>query len=152
MGKNLPFPQLVQKFLPSTVHPGRLTWNLKITQLKRKIIFQTIIFKFHVNLPGCIPFISSISCWAKESTATSFKTASTWPMAGMWNKSQVPETQNKACFKYLEDIYPISKVQKISDVQYHIHQPPQTSILSKPTSGGQPNKKTVLYVVFTNDG
>ena len=28
-------------------------WNLKITQLKRKIIFQTIIFRFHVNLPGC---------------------------------------------------------------------------------------------------
>ena len=35
------------------LHPGRLTWNLKITQLKRKIIFQTIIFRFHVNLPGC---------------------------------------------------------------------------------------------------
>ena len=32
------------------VHP----WNLKITQLKRKNIFQTIIFRFHVNLPGCI--------------------------------------------------------------------------------------------------
>ena len=36
------------------LHGGRLTWNLKITQLKRKIIFQTIIFRFHVNLPGCI--------------------------------------------------------------------------------------------------
>ena len=35
------------------LHPGRLTWNLKITQLKRKIIFQTIIFRFHVNLSGC---------------------------------------------------------------------------------------------------
>ena len=34
-------------------HPGRLTWNLQITQLKRKIIFQTIIFRFDVNLPGC---------------------------------------------------------------------------------------------------
>ena len=32
------------------VHP----WNQKIAQLKRKIIFQTIIFRFHVNLPGCI--------------------------------------------------------------------------------------------------
>ena len=29
-------------------------WNLKITCLKRKFIFQTIIFKFHVKLPGCI--------------------------------------------------------------------------------------------------
>ena len=37
----------------ANLHPGRLTWNLKITQLKRKIIFQTIIFRFHVNLPGC---------------------------------------------------------------------------------------------------
>ncbi len=35
------------------VHPGRLTWNLKITYLKRKIIFQTSIIMFHVNLPGC---------------------------------------------------------------------------------------------------
>ena len=35
------------------IHHERLTWNLKITQLKRKIIFQTIIFRFHVNLPGC---------------------------------------------------------------------------------------------------
>ena len=35
------------------IHPGRLTWNLKISQLKRKIIFQTISFRFHVNLPGC---------------------------------------------------------------------------------------------------
>ncbi len=30
---------------------GKLTWNLKITKLKRKIIFQTSIFGFHVNFP-----------------------------------------------------------------------------------------------------
>ena len=35
------------------VHPRKLTWNLKITHLKRKNIFQTFIFGFHVNLPGC---------------------------------------------------------------------------------------------------
>ena len=29
-----------------------LRWNLTITQLKRNIIFQTIIFRFHVYLPG----------------------------------------------------------------------------------------------------
>ena len=111
------------------VHPGRLTWNLKITQLKRNIIFQTIIFKFHVNLPGCIPFISSISCWAKGSTATSFKTASTWPMLrSCWwyifedtffcrkyvgcDESQVPETQKgmlQIPWRYMYIyIYPIS--------------------------------------------
>ena len=37
-----------------TLHPGRLTWNLQIIHLERKIIFQTIIFRFYVNLPGCI--------------------------------------------------------------------------------------------------
>ena len=44
------------------LHPGRLTWNLKITQLKRIIIFQTIIFRFHVNLPGCRmgPFLRAL--------------------------------------------------------------------------------------------
>ena len=36
------------------LHPGRLTWNLRIHPWKRKIIFQTIIFRFYVNLPGCI--------------------------------------------------------------------------------------------------
>ena len=35
------------------VLPRKLTWNLKITQLKRKIIFQTSIFGFHVNFRGC---------------------------------------------------------------------------------------------------
>ena len=29
-------------------------WNLKITQLKRKIIFQSSILKFQVNFPGCM--------------------------------------------------------------------------------------------------
>ena len=35
------------------IHPGKLLWKLKITQLKRKLIFQTIIFRFHVNIPRC---------------------------------------------------------------------------------------------------
>ena len=35
------------------LHPGRLTWNLQITHLERKMIFQTSIIVFHVNLPGC---------------------------------------------------------------------------------------------------
>ena len=38
------------------IHPGRLTWNLKITHLERKMIFQTSMIMFHVNLPGCITF------------------------------------------------------------------------------------------------
>ncbi len=35
------------------MHPGKLTWNLKITCLKRKIIFQTFIFQVPaVNFAG----------------------------------------------------------------------------------------------------
>ena len=37
------------------IHPGRLTWNLQITHLERKMIFHTSIIMFHVNLQGCIP-------------------------------------------------------------------------------------------------
>ena len=38
---------------PESLHPGRLTWNLQITHLERKMIFQTSMILFHVNLPGC---------------------------------------------------------------------------------------------------
>ena len=34
------------------IRPGRLTWNIHLW--KRKIIFQTTIFRFYVNLPGCM--------------------------------------------------------------------------------------------------
>ena len=37
-----------------SIHPGRLTWNLQITHLERKMIFQTSMIMFHVNLQGCI--------------------------------------------------------------------------------------------------
>ena len=36
------------------LHPGRLTWNIQITHLERKMIFQTSMIMFHVNLQGCI--------------------------------------------------------------------------------------------------
>ena len=38
------------------IHPGRLTWNLQITHLERKMLFQTSMIMFHVNLPGCKPY------------------------------------------------------------------------------------------------
>ena len=47
-------------------------WNLQITHLERKMIFQTSMIMFHVNLPGCKdslnsfkdkPFLTSTSCW-----------------------------------------------------------------------------------------
>jgi len=36
------------------LHPARLTWNLQITHLERKMIFQTSMTMFHVNLHECI--------------------------------------------------------------------------------------------------
>ena len=38
---------------PKNIHPGRLTWNLQITNLERKMIFQTSMMMFHVNLQWC---------------------------------------------------------------------------------------------------
>ena len=35
------------------IPPRKLTWNLKITPLERKIIFKPYIFRFHVSFRGC---------------------------------------------------------------------------------------------------
>ena len=35
------------------LHPGRLTWNLQITHLEKKMIFQPSMIMFHGNLQGC---------------------------------------------------------------------------------------------------
>ena len=35
------------------LHPGRLTWKLQITHFEGKMIFQTSMILFHVNLQGC---------------------------------------------------------------------------------------------------
>ena len=40
----------------SLIHPGNIRWNLKITQMERKLIFQTSIFELHVNFPACKHF------------------------------------------------------------------------------------------------
>ena len=42
----------------SLIHPWKLTWNLKITQLKRKIIFQTSIFGFNMLIFKCVVVFS----------------------------------------------------------------------------------------------
>ena len=47
----------------TVLHPGRLTCNLQITHLERKMIFQTSMIMFHVNLPGCRPFYSEPTWW-----------------------------------------------------------------------------------------
>ena len=44
---------LLQKKHEKTIHTGRLTWNLQINHLERKMIFQTSMIMFPVNLQGC---------------------------------------------------------------------------------------------------
>ena len=48
------FQNCFKKSFSNLLHPGRLTWNLQTTHLKRKMIFQTSIIMIHVNLPGCM--------------------------------------------------------------------------------------------------
>ena len=49
------------------VHPGRLTWNLQIIHLERKMIFETSMIMFHVNLQRCIrniyTYMNGLSLW-----------------------------------------------------------------------------------------
>jgi len=40
------------------IHPGRLTWNLRIHPWKRKIIFRFTIFRFYVDLRGCMHILN----------------------------------------------------------------------------------------------
>ena len=56
---------------PEFLHPGRLTWNLQITHLQRKITFQTSMILFHVNLPGCNLCIHAMSVVLKKSNSSS---------------------------------------------------------------------------------
>ena len=53
------------------IHPWKLTWNLKITCLKRKIIFQTFSFRFHVNFRGC-------SCLGRDEAGNNWAFGRKW--------------------------------------------------------------------------
>ena len=44
---------LKEKHVRALLHPGRLTWNLKMMVWKMIFLFNWVIFRFHVNLPGC---------------------------------------------------------------------------------------------------
>ena len=44
---------LVGDSLSNCLHPGRLAWNLRMMVWKMIFLFNWVIFRFHVNLPGC---------------------------------------------------------------------------------------------------
>ena len=49
------------------LHSGRLTWNLKMMVWKMIFLFNWVIFRFHVNLPGCTP--PGVYCWSFTCTS-----------------------------------------------------------------------------------
>ena len=59
-GYNEVFPMVVGSFRQKSpkelhdLHPRNLTWNLKISPWKRKVLLETMIFRFHVKFRGCI--------------------------------------------------------------------------------------------------
>ena len=58
--KGIIFPKITspaQLHLQLSLHPGKLTWKLKITHLPKKTIFRTSIIMFHVNFQGCAHFL-----------------------------------------------------------------------------------------------
>ena len=71
------------------IRPWNLPWNLKITCLKRKILFQTFIFGFHVNFQGCIYDI--FSGWPLEGFTPSWYTPPNG--IGFWHRFHSPKTQ-----------------------------------------------------------
>ena len=65
----LPYKDKNYETQANALYPGRLTWNLQITHLERKMIFQTSMIMFHVSLPGCISLVSvrnSDSCLVQK--------------------------------------------------------------------------------------
>ena len=51
-------PQIVH--WNTVLYPRSLTWNLKINPWKRRFLLETIIFRFHVKLWGCICFFEIV--------------------------------------------------------------------------------------------
>ena len=59
-GQHVGSPIIFPCFFPEKeikIHLGRLTWNLQITHFERKMIFQTSMLMFHVNLQGCMDLL-----------------------------------------------------------------------------------------------
>ena len=79
----------IHKLPPPLLHPGRLTWNLQITHLKRKMIFQTsmimepmLIFRGVLLLLLLLPFFLVIL--TPRCSRFQGKTCQTWHRAHSW--------------------------------------------------------------------
>ena len=61
---------------PPLVLARKLTWNLKITPLERKIIFKPYIFRFHVSFRGCNNLLRV--AFTKKGRAPVFNSSYVW--------------------------------------------------------------------------
>ena len=55
--------------------PRKLTWNLKMMVSNRNLLFQGVVFRFHVSFPGCNKndIISTLGPAISSSSSTSMK-------------------------------------------------------------------------------
>ena len=60
-------------------HPGRLTWNLKMMVWKMIFLFNWVIFRFHVVLPGCTGIF-----WFRNPAGDSLQS---WCLGDTWKDS-----------------------------------------------------------------
>ena len=99
-------------------HPGRLTWNLQITHLERKMIFQASMIMVHVNLPGCTMFFSAkshhSSCRVRacplvhlwRSHSCSYRFAPNWEAKdGESNEPIISPAKSKGIFGELDRVH-----------------------------------------------
>ena len=76
------------------LHPWKLTWNQKISQLKRKIIFQTSIVVFHVNFPGRkTVFVLLGELFLPEISIVVVNLVTTWEFPVPWKVLQKDNSQ-----------------------------------------------------------
>ena len=71
------------------IHPRNLTWNLKIMDSKWAVLFQGLIFRFHVKFRGCMSYQPStgfvFNPWGPD-----VGTAGAW-LQSMSKRSRAPE-------------------------------------------------------------
>ena len=96
------------------IHPGRLTWNLKMMVWKMIFLFNWVVFRFHVNLPGCMigrrfpfPFLLKWSLW--KGNIRSFSRENCW---AIYYHSQ--KNTNRNCQTHLSQPKPVKNATTIA--------------------------------------
>ncbi len=97
-------------------YPGKLTWNLKISHVQRKIIFQTSIIVFHVNFFKCVDKSAPCCCHFNR-----------YPLANNYITANLPERPLAPKGNFIEPNHQFSRVMLVSGVKptkkelyYHI--------------------------------